>query len=63
MSEPELTPEEAAFVRQYVDVPPGLSIDRQDVVRARIAQAAGGRYRKVGPGLYEVATKAAPDNN
>ncbi|MEU2627402.1 hypothetical protein [Kitasatospora sp. NPDC007106] len=63
MSEPELTPEEAAFARQYVDIPPGLSVDRQDVARARLAEAAGGRYRKVGPGMYEIATKAAPDDN
>ncbi|MCU7827063.1 hypothetical protein [Kitasatospora sp. DSM 101779] len=63
MSEPELTPEETTLVRQYVDIPPGLSVDRQDVTRARLAEAAGGHYRKVGPGLYEVTTKASPDNH
>ena len=56
MPEPELTPEETRLVRQYVEIPPGLGMDRQDVQRAELAQAVGGRFRKVGPGLYEITT-------
>ncbi|MEV6212781.1 hypothetical protein [Kitasatospora sp. NPDC051914] len=55
MREPELTPEEIALVREYVEIAPGAAMDRIDVHRARIAKATGGgRFRKVGPGLYEI---------
>ncbi|MEW1914237.1 hypothetical protein AB0442_38485 [Kitasatospora sp. NPDC085895] len=54
MWKPELTSEEIALVRKYVDIPPGAAMDRLDVQRARIAEAAGGRFHKVGPGLYEI---------
>ncbi|MEW1913852.1 hypothetical protein AB0442_36420 [Kitasatospora sp. NPDC085895] len=56
MPEPELTPEEIALVRAYVEIPPGVAIDRVDVQRARLAKAVGGWFRKVGPGLYEIGT-------
>ncbi|MEW1914225.1 hypothetical protein AB0442_38400 [Kitasatospora sp. NPDC085895] len=56
MPEPELTPEEIAMVRAYVEIPPGVAMDRLDVQRAHLAKAVGGRFRKVGPGLYEIVT-------
>jgi hypothetical protein len=56
VSQETLTPEELELVRQYVEFPAGLEPDEQDVRRARLAQAAGGRYRKAGPGLYEIVT-------
>ncbi|MCX5215206.1 hypothetical protein OG689_39115 [Kitasatospora sp. NBC_00240] len=61
MPDSALTPEDATLVHDFVDIPPGLAIDRTDVQRARLAQAAGGRFRKVAPGLYEIITHA-PDN-
>ncbi|WP_030277235.1 hypothetical protein [Streptomyces sp. NRRL B-24484] len=57
MPEPDLTPEEIALVRAYVDIPPGVAMDRLDVQRARLAKAVGGWFRKAGPGLYEIVTK------
>ncbi|MFF1873912.1 hypothetical protein [Kitasatospora herbaricolor] len=58
MSDSALTPEEAGLVRDFVDIPPGLAIDRTDVQRARLARSVGGRFRKVAPGLYEIITHA-----
>ncbi|MEV8100220.1 hypothetical protein [Kitasatospora sp. NPDC085879] len=58
MAEPELTPEEIAMVREYVEIPPGVTMDRVDVQRARLAKAVGGWFRKAGPGLYEIVTEA-----
>ncbi|GAA4984471.1 hypothetical protein [Kitasatospora paranensis] len=59
MSDGGLSDEDSALVRDFVDVPPGLSVDRTDVQRARLAQSVGGRFRKVAPGLYEIVTHAA----
>ncbi|GAA2840173.1 hypothetical protein GCM10010441_75640 [Kitasatospora paracochleata] len=60
MSGSGLTDEEAELVRDFVDVPPGLVVDRTDVQRARLAEAAGGgRFRKIAPGLYEIVTHTA----
>ncbi|MFD0258502.1 hypothetical protein ACFRKE_06550 [Kitasatospora indigofera] len=61
MPDSALTPEDAALVRDFVEIPPGLAIDRTDLERARLAQAVGGRFRKVAPGLYEIITHA-PDS-
>ncbi|MEW1912115.1 hypothetical protein AB0442_27355 [Kitasatospora sp. NPDC085895] len=57
MPDPELTPEEIAMVHEYVEIPPGVAIDRLDVQRARLAKAVGGWFRKAGPGLYEIVTE------
>jgi hypothetical protein len=57
MSEPDLTPDEITLVRAYIHIPPGLAMDRMDVQRARTAQAVGGWFRKVGPGLYRIVTE------
>ncbi|GAA1123814.1 hypothetical protein [Kitasatospora arboriphila] len=57
MPEPEITPEEIAMVHEYVEIPPGLAMDRLDVQRARLAKAVGGWYRKAGPGLYQIVTR------
>ncbi|MEU9134158.1 hypothetical protein AB0D08_39860 [Kitasatospora sp. NPDC048540] len=54
MSERGLTDQELALVRVYVEMRDGLAADRQDVWRARIARATGGRFRKLGTGLYEI---------
>ncbi|GHH79226.1 hypothetical protein GCM10018781_56770 [Kitasatospora indigofera] len=54
-------PEDAALVRDFVEIPPGLAIDRTYLERARLAQAVGGRFRKVAPGRYEIITHA-PDS-
>ncbi|MFE3108891.1 hypothetical protein ACFXKJ_15240 [Kitasatospora indigofera] len=61
MPDSALTPEDAALVRDLVEIPPGLAIDRTDLERARLAQAVGGRFRNVAPGLYEIITHA-PDS-
>lgn len=36
---------------------PGVKMDRLDVQKARLAQAVGGWFRKVGPGRYEIVTE------
>ncbi|MFG2820006.1 hypothetical protein ACGFX4_11330 [Kitasatospora sp. NPDC048365] len=59
MSDHGLTDDEVDLVRAFVDVPPGLAVDRTDVQRARLAQQAGGRFRKVAPGLYEIVAHTA----
>jgi len=58
MSDLDLTPEEIALVRDYVEIPPGVAVDRLDVQRARLAKAVGGWFRKTGPGLYQIVTEA-----
>ncbi|MCU7820262.1 hypothetical protein [Kitasatospora sp. DSM 101779] len=45
------------LVREYVDMGPGVKMDRLDVQKARLAQAVGGWFRKVGPGRYEIVTE------
>ncbi|MFD9125002.1 hypothetical protein [Kitasatospora sp. NPDC059571] len=55
--QPELTPEEIALIREYVEIPPGVSMDHLDVQRARLAKAVGGWFRKTGPGLYKIITE------
>ncbi|GJF33474.1 hypothetical protein KNE206_61740 [Kitasatospora sp. NE20-6] len=61
---PDSTPtlQDTALVRDFVDIPPGLEIDPMDVQRARLAQAVGGRFRKVAPGLYEIITHTLGDH-
>ena len=56
VSEEALTAEERELVGRYIEIPPGLEADEQDVRRARMAEAFGGRYRKAGPGLYEIVS-------
>ncbi|MFJ1709356.1 hypothetical protein [Kitasatospora sp. NPDC088346] len=58
MSDSTLTPEDMAMVREFVDIPPGVAVDRMDVQRARLARSVGGRFRKVAQGLYEIITHA-----
>ncbi|MEW1913006.1 hypothetical protein AB0442_32040 [Kitasatospora sp. NPDC085895] len=60
MPESDLTPEEIALVREYVEILPGVAMDRLDVQRARLAKAVGGWFRKVGPGMYEIVTETPP---
>ncbi|MCU7827337.1 pneumococcal-type histidine triad protein [Kitasatospora sp. DSM 101779] len=56
MPKSDLTPEEIAAVRAYVEIAPGVAMDRLDVRQARLAKAVGGWFRKPGPGLYEIVT-------
>ena len=57
MPESDLTAEETALVRAYVEIAPGVPTDRLDVQQARLAKAVGGWFRKTGPGLYEIVTE------
>ncbi|MEV6212791.1 hypothetical protein [Kitasatospora sp. NPDC051914] len=66
MPESDLTPEEIATVHEYVEMAPGVTMDRLDVQQARLAKAVGGWFRKTGPGLYEIVAEtprpgAGPD--
>ena len=56
MSGDKLTPEELDLVHAYIDLAPGLQPDQEDVVRASIAQEAGGWFRKLAPGQYEIGS-------
>ncbi|GAA4989544.1 hypothetical protein [Kitasatospora paranensis] len=40
-----------------MEIPPGVATDRLDVQRARPTKAMSGRFRKAGPGLYEIVTE------
>ena len=49
-----LTAGEIAEITEYVDVLPGVAMDRHDLWRARLARAEGTRFRKIGHGMYQI---------
>ena len=58
-----LTVGEIAEISAYVDFLPGVGMDRHDLWRARLARAEGTRFRKIGPGMYQITLPHDPQPN
>lgn len=63
MKNDDLTADEIAEITAYVDVLPGVAMDRHDLWRSRLARAEGARFRKIGHGMYQITPPHDPQHH